>query len=79
MWNVPRREIDELAFDISLAYLDAFFHRKLLMSVKLSCRCRLCRSRTRLTTECRERQETGGYATRNLRYVRTDSAFGGIH
>jgi len=53
-----------------------FFPSK-VSSAKLS--CRLCRSRTRLTTEYRERQETGDHATRNLRYVRTDSAFGGIH
>jgi len=69
-------------FDISLVYPDALFHRKfprILMSARHSCRCRLCRSRMRLTIERPERREVNGRAIRNPRYVRTDSAFGGLH
>lgn len=49
------------------------------MSARHPCRCRSCRTRARLTIERRERLEANGRATRNPRYVRTDSAFGGIH
>lgn len=49
------------------------------MSARRSCRCRSCRTRARLTIERREHLEVNGRATRNPRYVRTDSAFGGIY
>lgn len=49
------------------------------MSARHSCRCRSCRTRARLTIERREHLEVNGRAIRNPRYVRTDSAFGGIY
>lgn len=49
------------------------------MSARHSCRCRLCRSRARLTIERPEHREANGRAIQNPRYVRTNSAFGGLH